>query len=198
MSRFLGRLVDPGAIFAGWVGAAMAVTIAVSFLLVIPIGDAALGMLALPAGLLIGYYADQRADLRGGPWRRLLAGAAYAGLLTGATMALLLLGIKALFFAADDGYRDRGGRLECEPGAACVYARYLADGRGDDLAANGVTDVASFTSFYWSSQLWTAGTILAVTLGGGILGGVAYGLTNRRRPDPTARADERAGGNTPG
>ena len=37
MSRFLGRFVDPGAIFAGWVGVGMAMTIAVSFLLVIPI-----------------------------------------------------------------------------------------------------------------------------------------------------------------
>jgi len=36
VSRFLGRFVDPGAIFAGWVGVGMAMTIAVSFLLVIP------------------------------------------------------------------------------------------------------------------------------------------------------------------
>jgi hypothetical protein len=37
MTRFLARFVDRGAIYAGWVGVGMAMTIAVSFLLVIPI-----------------------------------------------------------------------------------------------------------------------------------------------------------------
>ena len=62
------RWVDRGAIYAGWVGVGMAVTIAVSFLLVIPI-EPILWLLALPAGLIIGYYANARSDRQAGPWR---------------------------------------------------------------------------------------------------------------------------------
>ena len=57
-----------GAITAAYVGIGMAVTIAVSFLLVIPI-EPIIWLLALPSGLLIGYYANQRSDRRAGPWR---------------------------------------------------------------------------------------------------------------------------------
>ncbi|MGZ8528610.1 MAG: hypothetical protein ACXWWR_07430, partial [Candidatus Limnocylindrales bacterium] len=45
------RLVDRGAIAAGWVGVGMAVTMAMSFLLVIPI-EPIYWLLAPPAGLL--------------------------------------------------------------------------------------------------------------------------------------------------
>ena len=61
------RFVDRGAIVAAYVGIGMAVTIAISFLLVIPI-EPIYWLLALPAGLLIGYYANQRSDRRRGPW----------------------------------------------------------------------------------------------------------------------------------
>lgn len=178
------RLVDRGAIVAGWVGVGMAATIAVSFLLVIPLGEAAVALLALPAGLLIGYYANARAERAGGPWPRLLANAILAGAMTGLAFALLFLGTKVLFFSADDGYRDpgAGGRIECRQGADCVYRRYLADGRGPALEAAGVTDAASFSAFYWAEQRSTAGLLAAVTVVGAIGGGFAYGVTNRRRP----------------
>ena len=76
------RIVDRGAIVAASVGMGMAVTIAISFLLVIPI-EPIYWLLALPAGLLIGYYANQRSDRRVGPWSRIVANAAFAGLVTG-------------------------------------------------------------------------------------------------------------------
>ena len=65
-------------------------------------------MLALPSGLLIGYYANQRSDRRAGPWGRILVNGLFAGLVTGLTAAALVLVIKALFFYADNGYRDPG------------------------------------------------------------------------------------------
>lgn len=171
------RLVDRGGIVAGWVGVGMATTVAISFLLVIPI-EPVYWLLAFPAGLLIGYYADSRADRRSGPWSRILANALYAGLLTAITYAVLLLGVKALFFAADDGYRDAslGGRIACTTGADCVYQRYLADGRGPQLEAAGVTNVATFTTFYWNQQLQTAGLLVGLTTVGGLGGGLLYGL----------------------
>jgi hypothetical protein len=87
------------------VGIGMALVIAVSFLLVIPI-EPVYWLLAPLSGLLIGYYADARADRRSGPWRRILGNGLYAGLVTGLALAILLLGVKALFFVADNA-RDR-------------------------------------------------------------------------------------------
>jgi hypothetical protein len=177
----VSRFVDRGAITAAYVGIGMAVTIAVSFLLIIPI-EPVVWLLALPSGLLIGYYANQRSNRIAGPWRRILVNGLFTGFVTGLTMALLLLGVKALFFYADNGYRDEsaGGAIACTPGADCVYQRYLLieDGaRIPDLEAAGVTDVASFTSFYWASQTSTALLILAVTTVGGVGGAAIYGTT---------------------
>ena len=63
----MNRLVDRGAITAAYVGIGMAVTIVASFTLIIPI-EWVIWFLALPAGLMIGYYANQRSDRRAGPW----------------------------------------------------------------------------------------------------------------------------------
>lgn len=181
MTRFLDR----GAVVAAGVGIGMALTIGVSFLLIIPI-EPIYWYLALPAGLLIGYYANQRSDRRAGPWGRILANAFAAGVVTGLSFALLLLGVKALFFYADGGYRDPGlgGPITCTPGADCVYQRYLADGRAEDFEAVGVTDVESFSAFYWGQQWSTAG-MLVVLSSVGALGGA--GLYGAFRPKPGAR-----------
>ena len=69
--RIVTRVIDRGAVTAAYVGIGMAATIAVSFLLVIPI-EPIYWLLALPAGLLIGYYANQRSDRRAGPWSRIV------------------------------------------------------------------------------------------------------------------------------
>jgi hypothetical protein len=179
------RYVDRGAITAAYVGIGMAVTIAISFLLVIPI-EPVVWLLALPSGLLIGYYANQRSGRGRGPWGRLLANGLLAGLVTGLSMAVLLLGVKALFFFADNGYRDPGlgGSLTCATGADCVYARYLDLGRGPDLEAAGVIDAESFTSFYWSQQFQSAGLVLLLTTAGGLGGAAIYGLTRPRTAAP--------------
>ena len=177
------RIVDRGAIVAAYVGMGMAVTIAISFLLVIPI-EPIYWLLATPAGLLIGYYANQRSDRRAGPWSRILTNAGFAGLATGLTMAALLLVVKALFFFGDSGYPDFN-RLDaqtrlpvppyCQSGAECVYARYLKIGDGPEFAAAGITDASGFTSFYWGQQLSSTGTVLVFTLLGGLGGGLLYG-----------------------
>lgn len=179
----MSRIVDRGAITAAWVGVGMAVTIGISFLLVIPI-EFLVVPTALFGGMLIGYYANARSNRVGGPWGRVLVNALFAGLVTGLTLAVLFLAVKALFFTADDGYRDAsaGGRLTCQTGADCVYQRYLAIGRGPALEAAGITDVDSFSSLYWGEQLSTAGAYIALSLGGSLIGGVLYGATNRRRP----------------
>ena len=64
----MSRFVDRGAIAAAWVGVGLAVTVGVSFMLVIPI-EFLVAPFALLGGLLIGYYANARSDRAGGPWR---------------------------------------------------------------------------------------------------------------------------------
>ncbi|MBF8289950.1 MAG: hypothetical protein HW391_918 [Chloroflexi bacterium] len=177
----LTRVVDRGAITGGFVGIGMALTIGVSFLLVIPV-EPIYWLLSMPTGLLIGYYANLRARRGRGAWGRIVANAAFAGLVTGLTFAALLLGVKALFFAADDGYRDPGlgGRVSCQSGAECVYRRYLEDQRAE-LADAGVTDAATFADFYWAQQQSTAGLLIVLSVAFGVAGGGLYGAT---RPKP--------------
>ncbi len=185
------RFVDRGAITAAYVGIGMAVTIGVSFLLVIPI-EPIYWLLAPLAGLMIGYYANQRSNRTRDAWRRVIANALFAGLVTGLTLAALLLAVKLLFFSADDGYRDPGlgGPISCSPGADCVYQRYLIAGRGPQLEAAGVTDAASFSRLYWNQQLSTAGLLLVVATATGLIGGVTYAIT--KRPDARSVAPGRS------
>jgi hypothetical protein len=185
----VSRFIDRGAVVAAYVGMGMALVMAVSFLLVIPI-EPLYWLLAPLSGLLIGYYADARADRRSGPWRRIAGNGLFAGLVTGLSLAILLLGVKALFFAADNGFRDPGlgGPLTCQGGASCVYARYEAQDPAG-LAGVGITDVASFSAFYWSQQFRTAGTLIVVTLVGAAGGALAYGLSRmqRARTEPASK-----------
>ena len=176
----MSRLVDRGAVTAAYVGIGMAVTIGASFLLVIPI-EPIYWLMAGPAGLLIGYYAGTRSARQRGEWRRTLGNALFAGAVTGLTLAAMLLLVKVLFFAADDGYRDPGlgGRISCTSGADCVYRRYL-ERQGADLAAAGVTDAGSFSTYYWAQQ-WSAASLLTgLAAGFGVAGGVLYGVTRPR------------------
>jgi hypothetical protein len=186
------RWVDRGAIYAGWVGVGMGVTIAVSFLLVIPI-EPILWILALPAGLVIGYYANARSNRQAGPWSRILANGAYAGLLTALTLALCFLVTKWIFSSADNGYRNTasGGPIAgCETGADCVYQRYLAEGKGPEFEAAGITTADEFAAFYWGEQLGTASTVFVLGLLGGFGGAAIYGIARPKAGglDATATA----------
>jgi hypothetical protein len=187
------RFVDRGAVTAAWVGVGMAVTIGVSYL-VIPIEPLFLYSPIL-AGLLIGYYADARSERTGGPWPRILANSLFAGVVTGVTFAILLLAIKGLFFNVDNGYRDAstGGSLTCRPGADCVYRRYLASDQGADLPRAGVTDVSTFTAFYWGQQTSSAGGMLMFSTVFALAGGFVFGVSNRRKPGEAGTAATTAG-----
>jgi len=184
----LGRFVDRGAITAAFVGLGVAVVSAISFLLIIPI-DPVYWLMSVPAGLLIGYYANVRSGRVRGAWPRILANAAFAGAATGLTLAALLLGVKTLFFYADGGYPDfnrvdpaTGSIIPptCVSGADCVYQRYLVD-QGDALRAAGVTDASSFAKVYWDQQRSTALTLLLATTGGALVGGLVFGVAGPRR-----------------
>jgi hypothetical protein len=189
------RLFDRGAVVAAYVGIGMAITMAISFLLIIPIGPAYV-LLAVPGGMIIGYYANARSQRSRGQWRRIVPNALLAGAVTGITLAVLLLGIKALFFLGDTGYPDYN-RVDnhgapvgatCVSGADCVYRRYLA-AQPQDLANAGITDAASFSSVYWSEQWSTARLLVGMTTGAALFGGFLFGVAGPRRQGPSlARA----------
>ena len=185
------RWVDRGAIYAGWVGVGMGVTIAVSFLLVIPI-EPILWLLALPAGLVIGYYANTRSDRQAGPWSRILVNGAYAGLLTALTLTLSFLVTKWIFFSADNGYRNAAGGgpiAGCEIGADCVYQRYLAESKGPEFEAAGIRNLDDFSAFYWQEQVGTAATVFVLGVLGSLGGAAIFGIARPKR----AAADPAAG-----
>jgi hypothetical protein len=194
----VSRFVDRGAKTAAYVGIGTAVTIVASFTLIIPI-EWLIWLLVIPVGLTIGYYANQRSNRRLGPFSRVLINGTFAALVTGVSMALLLLAIKAIFFFADGGYPDfnrvdAAGKAippSCVSGADCVYQRYVAAGRGADLAAAGVTDASTFTSFYWSEQFGSAVTIVVLTTLSGVGGAGLYWVF---RPKPVVAE---AGATTP-
>ena len=189
----MSRVFDRGAIIAAYIGIGMAVTMAIGFLLVIPIEPIYL-LLSLPAGMIIGYYANARAGRERGAWRRIVPNSLLAGAATGLTLAVLLLGTRALFFYGDSGYPDFNRTDDhgvaygptCRAGADCVYQRYLQAGRGPDFVAAGVTDPDSFTAFYWREQFGSAGTVLVLTAIGGLGGAGLYGVF---RPKPETMAD---------
>lgn len=182
----MNHIVDRGAVVAAYVGVGMAVTMAIGFLLVIPIQPAYM-LLAIPGGMIIGYYANARAGRQRGAWRWILPNSLLAGAVTGLTLAVLLLATRAVFFFGDSGYpdfnrTDANGApvgVTCQAGADCVYQRYLKV-EADTLAAAGVTDAASFSNLYWSGQWSAAGLIVASTTGAALLGGVLFGIAGPR------------------
>jgi hypothetical protein len=176
--------VDRGALVAAGVGAGVALTVGVSFLLIIPI-EPVVWSLALPSGALIGYYANVRSGRQGSPWPRIVVNGLVAAAATALTSIVLMFAIKALFFAADDGYRDPGlgGRIDCMPGADCVYRRYL-EAQPGDLAAAAVIDAASFSRYYWDQQVRTAELVAGLTLSGGLAGAIIFAA--RTRPSRAA------------
>lgn len=181
------RFVDRGALVAAGVGAGVALVVGVSFLLIIPV-EPVVWLMALPAGALIGYYANVRSARQAGPRSRIVLNGLAASTATALTTVLLMIAVKALFFAADGGYpnynrldRETGQSVSpfCDPGADCVYHRYL-DAQPADLARAGVTDAASFATYYWAQQLQTIELASGLTVAGGVIGAIAFDVRRRR------------------
>jgi hypothetical protein len=180
----LSRLVDRGAVFAAWVGVGTAVVIVIAFALVVPI-QAIVYLLAFPAGALIGWYANVRAE-RQRPRGRAVANAVWAGLITGLVMAVFYVGVRLLFIYADNGYPDYNRRDPatgqliapfCVAGPDCTYQRYLAQGRGPELERAGITNADAFARSIVSEQLAGGGILLGLTISGAAVAGLWRAVT---------------------
>ena len=168
--------------FAGWVGLGVALVTVIALALVIAI-QGLVFLLALPIGLLLGWYANARSE-RSWPRWRILVNAGYAGLLTGAGLAVMYVGLRLLFIYADTGALPDGSRLECRMGPECTYMRHLQAEReaerGPQLAEQGITDAASFEAAVLREQAGAGAALFGLTLGGALLTGLAQAATARQ------------------
>ena len=186
----VSRLVDRGAITAAYVGIGMAVTIVVSFLLFIPI-ESVIWLLALPSGLLIGYYANQRSDRRAGPWRRILANGLFAGARDRADRGGPAARDQgAVLLRRQRLPRPRPGRVDLVHGRRRLRLPALPRRRSRAGPRRRRRDRRRRRSraFYWSEQFGSAGTILVLTTLGGLGGAALYGVF---RPKPACRPRRR-------
>jgi hypothetical protein len=177
-----GRVLDRGAVYAAMVGLGMAVTIAISFGLVVAIQP--LVFISAPlAGLTIGWYANHR-SLRWRPRWRLFSNAAFAGFVTGLSLAIMYVAFRLLFIYADSGYRPEtmGGQLECSSGPECTYVRLIEDPENAQaLLDEGITDVAAYTSFVWR----TSGEWMLQLTGFTLIGSLVPAAWRAWRPTPS-------------
>jgi hypothetical protein len=190
----IDRLIDRGAVFAGWVGVGMAVVVAICFELIIPV-QVVVFLLAPVIGFVIGVYANVRAE-RWRPRGRVLANAAYAGVVTAVTIVVFYVGVRLVFIYGDGGSLPDGSSLSCQTGPDCVFQRLVIEeqrtGHAGDLAAEGITDAKSLEAFAWRGLATTAATLFVLTLGGSVVGGIARsfvtqpGESERRRVSPAA------------
>jgi hypothetical protein len=180
--RAVEQVVDPGAIFAGWVGLGMALVLAIAFELIIPV-QTLVFLLAPLLGLAIGVYANVRSE-RWRPVGRLVANAIWAGLVTGVGLALLYVAIRLVFVYGDTGALPDGTRLNCSTGPDCLYQRYVASGLAGELAALGITDAASLEAATWRELVVTGTGLVLLTVVGSVVGGIARGFAPLPRSAP--------------
>ena len=146
-------LVDRGAIYAGWVGVGMAVTIAVSFLLVIPI-EPVLWLLAPPGRPAHRLLRERPLEPRG---RAVVADPRQRALRRRpdrrSRCALLLprheVRSSSRPTTATGREADGGADRLRDRAPTASTQRYLAAGQGPDLEAAGITTSTSSRAFYW-------------------------------------------------
>jgi hypothetical protein len=175
------RVLDRGAIFAGWVGLGMAVVVALAFELIIPV-QALVFLLAPLMGAVIGIYANVRAE-RWRPRARVIANALYAGAVTGLAVAVFYVAIRLIFIYGDGGSLPDGTTLDCQTGPDCVYQRLVIEeqrtGTTGELAAEGITDAASLEAFAWRGLAITGASLFILTLSGALIGGFVRSVTTQ-------------------
>jgi hypothetical protein len=172
------RILDPGAIFAGWVGLGMALVLAIAFELIIPV-QTIVFLLAAPMGVLIGVYANVRSE-RWRPRGRVFANGLYAGVVTGLALAVLYVLLRLVFVYGDGGALPDGTSLACRMGPDCTYARYVDAGQAAELAELGITNAASLEAATWRELMSTGGGLFVLTVAGSLVGATARAFATER------------------
>ena len=185
----ISRLVDDGAIFGAWVGIGAALVLAMAFELIIPV-QTIVFVLAPLMGAVIGAYANVRSD-RWRPRGKVLVNAVDAGLVTGIALALIYVVIRLVFVYGDSGALPDGTSMRCQTGPDCAYQRYINAGEGDVLASRGVTDVLTYEAAIWQDLTATGAGLIALTVGGAFVGGLARSFSSPPKSVPLPTAGRR-------
>jgi hypothetical protein len=175
---------------AGLVGIGVAMVVVIGFELILAV-QAVVFLLALPVGLLIGWYAVERE--RRAPatasvavpsgrsavprigWGRALGSGLMAGLITGLSLAVLYVLIRLLFLYLDNGFRAGGPPYVCSLGPECGYQRALDEpSLRAALDEAGVHDAAGYAAYFLESQALGGAALLVLVLGGSLAGAVAH------------------------
>jgi hypothetical protein len=178
----------PGVV-AGLVGIGVGTVVVIGFELILAV-QAVVFLLALPVGLLIGWYAVERE--RRGPapgtavpsaggaaphvgWGRALGSGLVAGLITGVSLAVLYVLIRLLFLYIDNGFRSGGPPYVCALGPECGYQRALDDpSLRAALEEAGIHDAAGYTAYFLEGQALGGATLLVLVIGGALAGAAAH------------------------
>jgi hypothetical protein len=176
--------------------------VVVGFELILAV-QAVVFLLALPVGLLIGWYAVERerrapaggvaAASAGGAaaqgrvgWGRALGSGLVAGLITGLSLAVLYVLIRLLFLYLDNGFRAGGQPYVCALGPECGYQRALDEpSLRAALDEAGVHDAAGYTAYFLEGQALGGATLLVLVLGGTLAGAAAHRAASSRATPST-------------
>ncbi len=178
----MSRVIDQGAIFAGWVGLGMALVLAIAFELVIPV-QTLVFVLAPLMGVLIGVYANVRSE-RWRPRKRVLLNSAYAALLTGMGVAVLYVALRLVFIYGDTGALPDGTSIACQTGPDCMYQRYVQTNQADELAGLGIVDGKTLEAAAWRELLVFGTGLVVLTVAGGLIGGALRSFSKLPRSAP--------------
>jgi hypothetical protein len=181
-------LSRPGVV-AGLVGIGVAMVVVVGFELILAV-QAVVFLLALPVGLLIGWYAVERERRTPAPevvdpsaggrasrigWGRALGSGLVAGLITGLSLAVLYVLIRLLFLYLDNGFRSGGPPYVCSLGPECGYQRALDEPLlRAALDEAGIHDAAGYTAYFLEGQALGGATLLVLVMGGALAGAAAH------------------------
>jgi len=170
------------AIAAGLVGVGVAAVVVIGFALVFAV-QVLVFLVALPMGLLIGWYAGVRTRAvvatEGGPggrvsWPRALADGLVAGLLTGLSLALFYVLVRLAFLYLDNGFRTGGPPYVCSLGPECSYQRALDQPAvRAALEESGVRDAPAYTAYFLEGQALGGAALVLLVVAGALVGSAA-------------------------
>jgi hypothetical protein len=174
------------AVVAGLVGVGVAAVVVIGLALIFAV-QILVFLAALPVGLLIGWYAGERAAAmaiasgasRRIGWPQTAANGLVAGLITGLALAVFYALVRLTFLYLDNGFRAGGAPYDCSGGPDCSYQRALDEPVvRAALEAAGVRDAGGYTAYFLEGEALGAGALVVLVVAGSLFGGAIRRLAS--------------------